>query len=637
MAEINGIKISDAALEFLRTNNKPNTENIEKLGSKDFYAMDADLIKFYSDFLIQNYINPSADDTNAEEQRERFAVLNAYADILYPGVSPQNSPEKRNFIAKLDNGLRSFVLTSDIQAIIDIQNARDEAAEAQEQAEREAEAQRQAQKESAEKALSICLHIPQFPECSVDVVSGSGSTGKALPDDVVEGDVDIVDELGILSTSTKPVALNNVKNSWIIAWEPTQQIGIVKVPLTKLLTALNTDADEKKKEFLLSYNDALLFETNGLIDFKQVTKRVFLPLSSNKLVLLKEFTMVRKNVQQTELTHGSKYFQVFTEAFPEFSLSLEASKFADIAKKVKLFFDNVMKRISETNRYSGSLYLYDVLSSEILTHSVTELNQLIASGNLIRYRLLPRSLKMATTADEPNMLKITIDGIIVEWERQTQRMNIPLQGKPPATAAAGSSQGQSGSSAVNEEPKLIGPQEKYSQLFVNLDFTGADGKPPTYKSRIIQQDVGNRLWAQEETANFLRNSVSLWFIDEYVKEDGKYTLPQYEDSFTRNALNEIYRDTRGLYSQIASFLSNNFDNAEDDKSNFYNRILAEAMNDLGIGVGASGTSNGPDLKRKFREGFERYIDLVRKPVSLGGEGKSGDFIRKFSEMFGPRN
>lgn len=217
----------------------------------------------------------------------------------------------------------------------------------------------------------------------------------------------------------------SIFNSWVLAWEPTQKVGIVKVPIRTIREALSPQTYSNR---LAYYNNLLNFSTEELIDFSQVYETIFLPMSSNKLILLQEFTLNRRNIQQTEITHGSRYFQVFTESFPDFTLEIQVVKFADVHKKVKLFFDNVMKRISETARYGGSLYLYDVLAEDIPAFDLNRLALLVTTNKLIKYRLLPRQIRMVASADDPHIMKISIDGVVVEWETQDDTL-LPVNNK----------------------------------------------------------------------------------------------------------------------------------------------------------------------------------------------------------------
>lgn len=461
----------------------------------------------------------------------------------------------------------------------------------------------------------VCVKLPTSDSASAPVQDqidlGSGSNKS----------------LGASSTSDTAAALNTI-NSWVISWEPTQKVGIVKVPLSKLIAALGSSSSADNVNSLQYYNDALLFNVDNLIDFKSVNRRIFLPLASNRMVILKEFSLARKNIQQVELTHGSKYFQVFTETFPEFTLSIEAVKFADIAKKVKLFFDNVMKRISEPSKYSGSLYIYDVLAEEIPSFNLSELTEKLDTGELIRYRLLPRSVKMTTSAEDPNMLKITLDGIIVEWEKQKGRFKIPKI--PPATTGSGT--GQTGGSPAQPAPptppkQLIGPNAKYANTFT-AESIGPTGNNATANVTYAVTRVGNTLYKLNDPkvqSYYTSPLSSLWRLDQYTYDPDtkKYYMVEYNNDFSQQATDEIYKDTQGIYAEIFTYLSNNAPKNEEfntynNNVEWYNTVLAKIFSQLDV----------PTAQRlNFRKGFEYFVavearrknndDLIDKVYSFG--------------------
>lgn len=419
-------------------------------------------------------------------------------------------------------------------------------------------------------------------------------------------------------------------NSWILSWEPTQKVGIVKVPISKIISALGSEA------FLQTDNsnpfqDATLFQVSDLIDFDKVTNRIFLPLASNKLILLKDFSIQRKNIQSAEITYGSRYFQVFAENFPDFTMQIDVVIFHDIAKKVKLFFDNVMKRISETSRYSGSLYMHDVLAEEIPAFDAVRLSNLVNTKELMRYRLLPRTIRTNRSADDPNMLKITIDGIVVEWEKQDQSDIKLTSNNLSGTRAPKENVGPSddfprtsGGSGSSSDKQLIGPKEKYSNSFTNVnlgnkalvkdELPNASLYAYSTQERVIKQ-FGNTLFKDNTDlkAEYSRvdkdNYNNLWNL---VYLQRNVTPPTFD--LSAEGKKELIQDTSEIYQQIATQLSNRYvANKKDDfYKNLYNSIVGRAVLDLEV----------PGNQHKnFKAGLARYLRGVGRQIGRSDFGE----------------
>lgn len=441
------------------------------------------------------------------------------------------------------------------------------------------------------------------PVCTVN---GEGAEKSGGPAFEAEGTGQASNEpVAIASSSVTPKS-SYINNAWIVAWEPMQKIGIVKVPLSKILQAITPPRVTTRSDAVRSaiggdentlYSDALAFDLEGLKDFNAVKRRVFLPLSSSNLVVLKEFSVARKNIQQVEITHGSKYFQVFTESFPEFNLQIEAIKFADIAKKVKLFFDNVMKRVSETNRYSGGLYLYDVIAERIPSYSALELSNLVAKGDLVRYRLLPRSIRMGVSSEDPNKVKITIDGIIVEWEKQ-KPFNI-------ATTKSNANAGKSSAKPVEPPPNTyISPSNpKYKESFatLNITTTGTDGKAVAPYN---VPAIGNTLYKREDTAKYFESfdagtetGLNLWELANFKKDA---VITELSSDFDKAALEDINKSILSVYQNFLVYLSEEYrkDDGKIETPKDYNDALWGLQQRLGI----------PSEKQRanFRKGFNAY-------------------------------
>lgn len=423
-------------------------------------------------------------------------------------------------------------------------------------------------------------------------------------------------------------------SSWILSWEPTQKVGIVKVPILKIINSLGANALDRSNN-ANPFQDATLFELSDLIDFEKVNGRVFLPLSSNKLILLKDFSIQRKNIQSAEVTYGSRYFQVFAESFPDFTMQIDVVIFHEVAKKVKLFFDNVMKRISETSRYSGSLYIHDVLAEEIPAFDAVRLSNLVSTKQLVRYRLLPRAIRANRSAEDPNMLKLTIEGIVVEWEKQdeslinltTNSMTGTREAKPKSSTQDTSSgepvapnPAQTQTQVTDSQGRtytlsglLISPSEKYANSFkdVNLGALAAvdvnNGSVFSYKSveRVVKK-FGNTLFKDNTevlegyTATDKDNFNNLWnllYLEKTVKP-GDFNL-------SATAIKELIKDTTDIYNQIATKLSTSYapNKKADYYSNLYNSLVGRAIKDLEV----------PGNQHvNFKAGLNRYLRTVAR-------------------------
>lgn len=442
-------------------------------------------------------------------------------------------------------------------------------------------------------------------------------------------------------------------NSWILSWEPTQKVGIVKVPVSKIIKSLGAGGLNESDNANPYQDVTTFFRIADLIDFEQVTKRIFLPLSSNKLILLKDFSIQRKNIQSAEVTYGSRYFQVFAESFPDFSMQIEVVIFHDTAKKVKLFFDNVMKRISETSRYSGSLYIHDVLAEEIPAFDAIRLSNLVDTKELVKYRLLPRTIRTNRSSEDPNMMKITIEGIVVEWEKQDEsiiRLTSSSTDKPAAGAAGATT--QSGTQQTPEADKplvelltkdqatgrlsslqvapelasglLIGPSGKYANTFstqnlsatVNVAAGNTLGSIQTV-NRVIRR-IGNTLYkdAPDEVKALYAGAGgnadnTLWSID-YL-ESRPTNIVGAELELSDQGKKELIADTENLYQQIATKLSNAYKEKQDAGwySNVYNSVLGRAIADLQL---------PGNQQAAFEKGMRKYLQQLAssnaKQVSL---------------------
>lgn len=443
-------------------------------------------------------------------------------------------------------------------------------------------------------------------------------------------------------------------NSWILSWEPTQKVGVVKVPISKIISSLGANAFNESNN-ANPFQDATLFDVSDLINFDGINKRIFLPLSSNKLILLKDFSMQRKNIQSAEITYGSRYFQVFAENFPDFTMQIDVVVFHETAKKVKLFFDNVMKRISETSRYSGSLYIHDVLAQEIPAFDAVRLSNLVNTNQLTKYRLLPRSIRINRSSEDTNMMKITIEGIVVEWEKQDESIIKLVAPTSPATQSGSKDKALvSGGSSANSNARipnssgtlidpstgkayrlevnqallssaLISPAGEYSSSFNNLElnesYVSSGGTDQVIVNRIIRR-IGNTLYktgpdAIKQAYSSTGDNVtdSLWNI-EWLSTRGTGLGSNF--GLTEVAKKELIADTQSLYQQIATKLSNAYKDNQNATwyDNVYNSVLGRAIKDLELPVNQHKTfEKGMRLYLRTFAGQNNKDSLARKLVS----------------------
>lgn len=411
---VNGITLNTNATQILGALNStdPNTADsrknlLDNLGAsnKKWSQLPSDVTRTYSQII---YSHPEIlTAASAEEKNRRVQLLQAYAQSVFPN----NTTAKDLLFNKLNNGINTY--TGELKDKFNILPKSATVFTA---------GSGYTSEQIANEAAALTNENVTSPDTIVGRVVPATTVERPYTPSNEEGLQIQLNAVAQYSTSAIDTAeKTQFLNSWILSWEPTQKIGIVKVPLQKILENSNVLGISNTYN---QFDDILLQSVVDIADFSKVRGRIFLPLSANKMVVIKDFSMARRNIQQTEITHGSRYFQVFTESFPEFTLQILAVKFADTAKKVKLFFDNIMKRISETSRYSGSFYLYDIIGEDIPAYDTKKLGTRIKNGDFTRYRLLPRSVKFSISADDPNVVNISVDGIIVEWEKQDRTFNI---------------------------------------------------------------------------------------------------------------------------------------------------------------------------------------------------------------------
>lgn len=185
--------------------------------------------------------------------------------------------------------------------------------------------------------------------------------------------------------------------AWVLEWVPSYASGLVKIPANRL-------GFGNRSQDILAAKSPSLLENNQ--------NPFFLPMSSSRLVLLKDFALARKNITSTVITQGSRYYQVFTETFPEFSMTIESVIFGDRSDRVLAFFDYVTKFLTNPAKYSGSLYLYDVFSNDpMIIEQVYNTPYNLATK---RYKLIPKAYSKTRSREDNTVVNVQVSGIVVE-------------------------------------------------------------------------------------------------------------------------------------------------------------------------------------------------------------------------------
>lgn len=210
-----------------------------------------------------------------------------------------------------------------------------------------------------------------------------------------------------VSTSKTPQgSVPYTELAWVLEWVPNLSVGMVKFNIEELYPQ-----EEPIDILTINYPDGIIVDPIKNT-FYNNNRSILLPLSTTRLAVLKEFNLSRRNIQNTVVTHGSRYYEVFAETFPSFTLTIETVMFGNVPEKVQNFFDSVFYFINNPKQYSGSLYMYDVFKNKPLIMK-KEFRTLYRPTK--KYKLLPQTYYKARSADDNNILKITINGIVVEW------------------------------------------------------------------------------------------------------------------------------------------------------------------------------------------------------------------------------
>lgn len=213
----------------------------------------------------------------------------------------------------------------------------------------------------------------------------------------------------------KRVSLNAKENGtpfgtsvWAFEWRPNIQVGIVKLPFEKLA---NLSGEGNSSQFFLNI---LSVQTSDTERFSvDSSKSVILPMNTGNLVILEDVNLSRKLITNTTLTQGTKYYQVFTENFPEITISLSAVKYGGVSERVIKFFDMVTSFSGNPRKHPGSFYLYDVFKEQ----QEGFLEGLFRANHYKKYKIIPKAINKAVTSRDNMMVRITISGTVVEWEQ----------------------------------------------------------------------------------------------------------------------------------------------------------------------------------------------------------------------------
>lgn len=219
---------------------------------------------------------------------------------------------------------------------------------------------------------------------------------------------------GAAASTSAPATSSPFQDSaWIFEWRPSLAVGAVKIPLDVALRR-STASDSSR---ILNILDPQMSTTSGgtlASTFENLSeKSLFLPMNSTQLVLLEDVSLSRKLITNNVVTQGTKYYQVFTEGFPEISVTLQAVKFGGISDRVVEFFDTVTTFSGNPRRHPGSFYLYDVFGAIPTNFTAGMLRE----GAHRKYKIIPVTVNKSVTSRDNMMLKIVVTGTVVEWEQ----------------------------------------------------------------------------------------------------------------------------------------------------------------------------------------------------------------------------
>ena len=208
----------------------------------------------------------------------------------------------------------------------------------------------------------------------------------------------------VASTSIDAKNANTVplyKNTgWFLEWAPAQSFGVATVPIE---VAYPTKLPMQN---VLSIKDAA---ATARLD-TYLTAVNFLPLSAAHMVTLQNFQTTRRTIAATNVTLASKYIQVLTENFPQFSLEISAVRFGNIHERVLNFLEALITFVNNPRKYPGSVFMYNAFMNEMpVFQSAIPYRAKIFK----RYEIIPMVYSKRADAQNNTLIKITVSGLIV--------------------------------------------------------------------------------------------------------------------------------------------------------------------------------------------------------------------------------
>lgn len=202
-----------------------------------------------------------------------------------------------------------------------------------------------------------------------------------------------------------------VKGTWAFEWRPSIHVGLVKIPYEEIIRDRIADTEGSEDSRFLVNILSSTFTESDTFTITDSNRSIILPMNSDNLVVLDDVNLSRKLITNTTITQGTKYYQVFTENFPEISITLSAVKFGGISERVVAYFNAITKFASNPRRYPGSFYLYDVFKEQQETYS----KGLFNNNHYKKYKILPNNINKTVTSNNNLMVQFTISGTVVEW------------------------------------------------------------------------------------------------------------------------------------------------------------------------------------------------------------------------------
>lgn len=206
------------------------------------------------------------------------------------------------------------------------------------------------------------------------------------------------------------------KSMWAFEWRPSIRVGLVKIPYERAFRHNVTEGNGPVGAASTRSLNVLSAPSDGIESFfrSNANKSMILPANADNLVLLEDVSFSRRLITNLTITQGSKYYQVFTENFPEVTITLSVVKFGGVSDRVRHFFDTVTTLVGNPRKYPGAFYMYDVFQEQMDTFS----DNLLAENYYRKYKLIPNTINKQVSSTNNLMLKLTITATVVEWEQR---------------------------------------------------------------------------------------------------------------------------------------------------------------------------------------------------------------------------